>query len=123
MGDFQVKLANFPKLTLVMPARLTHSNVWEILQVPKYSSAQIQELLTTLTHKYEELLSLGKGHQDFDITEGMIQRLEIEQVIRERGYRARETEELEELEKATTDKLQLSAIRYEMELRWVTNRL
>jgi hypothetical protein len=123
MGDFQVKLVNFSKLTLVMPPRLTHSQHWEILQVPNYSTAQIEELLSTLSYKYEELLKEDRTDPEIVNIGGMIHRLEVEQVIRSQGYRARETEELEELEKTTTDKLRLSAIRYEMELRWVTNKL
>ncbi len=106
-----------------MPPRLTHSQHWEILQVPKYSTTQIEELLLTLTYKYEELLKEDRTDPEIVNTGGMIHRLEVEQVIRSQGYRARETEELEELEKTTTDKLRLSAIRYEMELRWVTNKL
>lgn len=97
--------------------RLTKSQYWEIVEVPRMTSEEIEKELTALLEREMSEDDLPSTIE----TASLIQRLETEKTIRKMGLRVRETEELEKLLLVTTDPSLRGVIDFELNIRWVIN--
>lgn len=96
--------------------RLTKSQHWELVEVPKMDATEIEKWLTILLEKHNPQ---SEDTPAVIETAMAIQRLEIELAIRKMGLRDFQTEELHLLLNQTKDPIAHSAIHYELEMRWV----